>query len=1047
MQVGPRRTGSRLTPPAPRAHLSPIAPLALFWALAALCAGSLLLASVIPLPTTAHGSGGDQGSGKKPAPAQTPPVRGGSQASGPQPYDTGPAASGGEQAVQAVPDRTGGPDAYGYVFADDRDPGGPPYSWQPATNRIADNAWVLVRSEQQTDPWDDGVVTTTLPFVFNFYGVGYTTLHIATNGNAHFGPPNDWWPQAGGQPCLPSTSRYVPAGIVSPLWFDFVVPRVPTDTGGVYTDVVGTAPNRAFIVEWRNVYRYGDLNTRATFELLLYEDGSIIFQYQSLNGVGVDGSGGVVGIQNASGTIGLPYSCYQSAVAGGRAIRYRVRQAAIFTPPTAQKGGAPGATLVYTQTLANQTGISNSFIITPTGNTWTTTVEPSNTGMMPHGSSIPVIVRVQIPPDAPLGSTDTATINVSSTLPAPGTYTATAVLTSSVSTYGVDFVPPTSTRGGDYGSPVTHTLTIYNRSGQDNYFRLDIEGNQWATSISPTQTTTLPPDGSTLVEVVVQVPADSSLGASDVVTVTAVGQLPDPGTYFGVTTITTTAGVWQRKSPMPLARSRGAAVAFPPNGRIYVLGGEYNNGDTNLPVEEYDPVYNAWVQRAPLQVGVSNVGAAVIGNAIYIPGGYNQSSGTQRTLQVYYPLEDRSAVIATDPLPAPRLGAGVAAYNGKLYVIGGSTDGVAATNTVYEYDPARPAGSRWQARASMPTPRFYMGAATVDGLIYAVGGMSSQRVELNTVEVYDPAADTWSTRSPMSMGRAGLAVVGVNSSEAGCGGYLYAIAGGWFGYTATAERYAPASNNWSPISAVNVARRSLAAAYSPATYSLVAVGGWDGHYETINEAVRCSGTLVPPTPGPTWTPAPTPSPTPTACTISFSDVPTTHPFYPYIRCLACRGIVGGYSDGTFRPDNFVTRGQLSKIVANAAGFSEPVSGQTFSDVPPSHPFYVYIERMAGRGIIGGYSDSTFRPDNNATRGQISKIVANSASIQDPIPSNRQTFVDVPPTHPFWVYIERLAGRGILGGYSDGTFRPDNNATRGQTAKIVSNAFFPQCGTP
>ncbi len=203
-----------------------------------------------------------------------------------------------------------------------------------------------------------------------------------------------------------------------------------------------------------------------------------------------------------------------------------------------------------------------------------------------------------------------------------------------------------------------------------------------------------------------------------------------------------------------------------------------------------------------------------------------------------------------------------------------------------------------------------------------------------------------------------------------------------------------------------------------------------------------------PTPNLTPTSMPTltstPTPTPTACTISFVDVPTTQPFYPYIRCLACRGIVGGYSDGTFRPDNFVTRGQLSKIVANAAGFSEPVSGQTFSDVPPSHPFYVYIERMARRGIIGGYSDGTFRPDNNATRGQISKIVANAAGIQDPIPSNRQTFSDVPPTHPFWVYIERLAGRGILGGYSDGTFRPDNNATRGQTAKIVSNAFLRGC---
>jgi hypothetical protein len=97
--------------------------------------------------------------------------------------------------------------------------------------------------------------------------------------------------------------------------------------------------------------------------------------------------------------------------------------------------------------------------------------------------------------------------------------------------------------------------------------------------------------------------------------------------------------------------------------------------------------------------------------------------------------------------------------------------------------------------------------------------------------------------------------------------------------------------------------------------------------------------------------------------------------------------------------------------------------------------------------MGGYSDGTFRPDSNATRGQIAKIVANAAGIQDPIPPNRQTYTDVPPSHPFWVYIERLSGRGIIGGYSDGTFRPNNNATRAQTAKIAANTFFPGCCPP
>jgi ribosomal protein L30/L7E len=161
-----------------------------------------------------------------------------------------------------------------------------------------------------------------------------------------------------------------------------------------------------------------------------------------------------------------------------------------------------------------------------------------------------------------------------------------------------------------------------------------------------------------------------------------------------------------------------------------------------------------------------------------------------------------------------------------------------------------------------------------------------------------------------------------------------------------------------------------------------------------------------------------------------------------VQCLACRGILGGYADGTFRSNADVTRGQLSKIVANAVGFDEPVSGQTFTDVTPDSPFYPYIERMASRSIIGGYTDGAFRPNSPATRGQISKIVANAAGYDEPV--SGQTFTDVAPDSPFYPYIERMVGRDVIGGYADGTFRPNNNATRGQVAKIVSNAFFPNC---
>jgi hypothetical protein len=209
------------------------------------------------------------------------------------------------------------------------------------------------------------------------------------------------------------------------------------------------------------------------------------------------------------------------------------------------------------------------------------------------------------------------------------------------------------------------------------------------------------------------------------------------------------------------------------------------------------------------------------------------------------------------------------------------------------------------------------------------------------------------------------------------------------------------------------------------------------------------------------------------CPITFSDVPVGSTFYTWIRCLACRGIINGYPDGTFRPNNNVTRGQLSKIVSNSAGFSEPHTEQTFQDVAPGSTFYDYVERLASRGYIGGYPCGTvpsepcvppdnlpyFRPNNNATRGQISKIVSNAAGFIEPVTG--QTFEDVPPGSTFYDFIERLASRGVMSGYPCGSvpsepcvppdnrpyFRPNNNATRGQTSKIVANTFFPNCDTP
>jgi len=75
-----------------------------------------------------------------------------------------------------------------------------------------------------------------------------------------------------------------------------------------------------------------------------------------------------------------------------------------------------------------------------------------------------------------------------------------------------------------------------------------------------------------------------------------------------------------------------------------------------------------------------------------------------------------------------------------------------------------------------------------------------------------------------------------------------------------------------------------------------------------------------------------------------------------------------------------TRGQLSKIVVIAAGWAllDPPT-PTFSDVPYGSKFYQYVETAYSRGIFSGYADGTFRPGNNATRGQIARIVYNAVT--------------------------------------------------------------------
>src|SRR5262249_36143105 len=162
-----------------------------------------------------------------------------------------------------------------------------------------------------------------------------------------------------------------------------------------------------------------------------------------------------------------------------------------------------------------------------------------------------------------------------------------------------------------------------------------------------------------------------------------------------------------------------------------------------------------------------------------------------------------------------------------------------------------------------------------------------------------------------------------------------------------------------------------------------------------------------------------PTATETPCPLPFTDVFPTDYYYVPVQYLYCHGVVSGYCDNTFRPFNNTTRGQMVKIVV--LGFGVPLvtpGAQTFSDVPPSQPFYLFVETAAAHNIVSGYSDGTFRPQNNVTRGQLSKIDVVAAG-WPPLTPATGTFADVAPGGAFYSFVEAAYCRGIISGYACG----------------------------
>ena len=211
-------------------------------------------------------------------------------------------------------------------------------------------------------------------------------------------------------------------------------------------------------------------------------------------------------------------------------------------------------------------------------------------------------------------------------------------------------------------------------------------------------------------------------------------------------------GTWTQKADMPTARYvTGSAVV---NGKIYVIGGAPVRCGITTVVEEYDPATDTWTTRADMPTARQGVAVAAVDGIIYAIGGWEGNIATclgnmLSTVEAYDPAKDRWTRKAD--MPTPRTLSAIAVVDGIIYVIGGWNDPW-VLSTVEAYDPA---ADRWTRKADMPTARYQLAACAIDGRIYVSGGgtkpsrIAPDFAPVPTVEVYDPAADTWTQASDM----------------------------------------------------------------------------------------------------------------------------------------------------------------------------------------------------------------------------------------------------------------------------------------------------------
>ena len=920
------------------------------------------------------------------------------------------------------------PDGFGYTWDDTE-----PFAWMDATSGTI-TGMSGFSGGQHVGP-------VALGFTFPYYENAYSQVYIAASGFLSFSEAGNWPSQSQ----IPASG--LPNNVIAPYWAPFQL-ATSAPSGRVYYKQAGSSPARYFVVEWYDVP--GGSPSDATggddlfrFEVILHENGDIVFQYDQMRYSGSYWCGSA-GIEDAAGTDGLALLNFCGAAPSQSAVRFShpAPQARLRLSPSYQGSFAnPGGNDNFLLSVRNIGDLGADTYDLTTSSTWPVTLLAANgttpladtdgdgildTGTVAPGSTLTVTVRVSAPAEATLGASNSVALTATSSLDLGKSKTAilqAAIPTRFAQVFRDDadgamsllLVQPqssqrikaTSDGRWGYNPAVVETadgnlLTLWERRrfladrpvfvSELEYALLDHVGNALRAVSKLTD----------------QSAANNDTYDGDVVTAAA------PDGSLGV--------AWRRR----LAREASGKTQEYYNVFFTILNraGEVVYGPLNLTQN------NDWYQDNPPTYGVPrfwNVRIAATDDNRFVIGWQRES------------VEAASAGCSSN-----------CTLNDIYYTVRSSTN--SEIKPITRHTSAIPGAD--QGYTSLALARLIGNRVLV--------AYNNKMAESITYGVLDSQGER--VRGELIAGQGGWSPAALQLTT----GRILLAWTAWTGLTPQIRFSVLDGSTYNlvagpiilnnPASATGDDFASLAPDASGHAVLTWMDYGWSNRQNLYYALIDGVGDVV--TSPMIFLTAGVPAINAPRIETSFNgygntsyrqflDVPVTHSAAGWIERLFSSGITSGCSANPLRycPEDSVTRAQMAIFLERGMNGSSytppPATGTLFTDVPLSHPAAAWIEKLFADGITGGCGQGRYCPENPVTRAQMAIFLlrAEHGAAYSP-PAATGIFADVPVIDLAAAWIEQLYNEGITGGCSTSPrmYCPGNPVSRAQMAVFLVRAF-------